>query len=80
MKRSEMRQAFGLQADGSLDRRLFLATAGRLGAGLLGMGSAPLLFAQQNPVTVGWVRPGSTSSRMNRRTPPTRCSPCPMWW
>jgi branched-chain amino acid transport system substrate-binding protein len=57
MRHSEMRQAFGVQADGSLDRRQFLATAGRLGAGVLGMGSAPLLFAQHNPVTIGWVRP-----------------------
>ncbi len=35
MRHSEMRQAFGVQADGSLDRRQFLATAGRLGAGVL---------------------------------------------
>lgn len=50
---------FGLDADGSLDRRGFLSTAGRLGAGMLGMGAAPLLMAQQQQFTVGWVRPST---------------------
>lgn len=53
------RLPFGIAADGSLDRRVFLASASRLGAGLLGMGTAPLLMAQQNPVTIGWVRPST---------------------
>lgn len=50
---------FGLDADGSLDRRGFLSTAGRLGVGMLGMGAAPLLMAQQQAFTVGWVRPST---------------------
>ncbi|HMN78652.1 MAG TPA: ABC transporter substrate-binding protein [Burkholderiaceae bacterium] len=59
MRNRPVTRPFGVQADGSLDRRQFLATAGRLGAGLLGMGGAPLLFAQQNPVSIGWVRPST---------------------
>jgi len=50
---------FGLEADGSLDRRGFMATAGRLGVGVMGMGAAPLLMAQQQNFTVGWVRPST---------------------
>ena len=50
---------FGLDADGSLDRRGFLSTAGRLGVGMMGMGAAPLLMAQQQQFTVGWVRPST---------------------
>lgn len=53
------RLPFGLEADGSLDRRAFLATAGRLGVGMMGMGAAPLLMAQQQNFTVGWVRPST---------------------
>jgi ABC-type branched-subunit amino acid transport system substrate-binding protein len=52
------RLPFGIESDGSLDRRGFLATAGRLGVGMMGMGAAPLLMAQQN-FTVGWVRPST---------------------
>ena len=50
---------FGIDADGSLDRRGFLGTAGRLGVGMMGMGAAPLLMAQQQNFTVGWVRPST---------------------
>ncbi|HWS74985.1 MAG TPA: ABC transporter substrate-binding protein, partial [Quisquiliibacterium sp.] len=53
------RQPFGIEADGSLDRRGFLSTAGRLGVGMMGMGAAPLLMAQQQNFTVGWVRPST---------------------
>ena len=53
------RLPFGVEADGSLDRRAFLATAGRLGVGMMGMGAAPLLMAQQQNFTVGWVRPST---------------------
>ena len=53
------RPPFGVEADGSLDRRAFLATAGRLGVGMMGMGAAPLLMAQQQNFTVGWVRPST---------------------
>ncbi len=50
---------FGIMDDGGIDRRGFLGAAGRLGAGVLGMG-APLAFAQaQNPVPIGWVRPST---------------------
>lgn len=53
------RLPFGIDGDGSLDRRGFLATAGRLGVGMMGMGAAPLLMAQQQNFTVGWVRPST---------------------
>ena len=50
---------FGIQPDGSLDRRAFLLSAGQLGVGMMGMGAAPLLMAQQQNFTVGWVRPST---------------------
>ena len=50
---------FGLDADGSLDRRAFLGAASSLGMGLLGMGVSPILMAQNAPLTVGWVRPST---------------------
>lgn len=53
------RLPFGLDGDGSLDRRGFLETAGRLGVGMMGMGAAPLLMAQQQNFTIGWVRPST---------------------
>ncbi|HQP34277.1 MAG TPA: hypothetical protein PLI95_03835, partial [Polyangiaceae bacterium] len=50
------RLPFGIEADGSLDRRGFLSTAGALGVDMMGMGASPLLMAQQQNFTVGWVR------------------------
>ena len=50
---------FGIESDGSLERRGFLLSAGQLGAGMMGMGAAPLLMAQQQNFTVGWVRPST---------------------
>ena len=56
------RPAFGLRADGSIDRRDFLRTAGRLGVGALGalgassLGLAGAVRAQQ-PFSLGWIRP-----------------------
>ena len=58
MKQSP-RLPFGLRPDGSLDRRDFLLSAGQLGLGMMGMGAAPLLMAQQQNFTVGWVRPST---------------------
>jgi len=52
---------FGLRADGSIDRRQFIQTAGRLGAGILGVSALGLpgsaAFAQPKPLNIGWVRP-----------------------
>jgi branched-chain amino acid transport system substrate-binding protein len=54
---------FGLRRDGALDRRGFLTTAGRLGAGFFGASALglPLLAAPARaaaePFAVGWVRP-----------------------
>jgi ABC-type branched-subunit amino acid transport system substrate-binding protein len=56
------RLSFGLRVDGSIDRRDFLHTAGRLGVGALGASSLGLANmgraqAQQQPFTLGWIRP-----------------------
>ena len=51
---------FGLQRDGSIDRRDFLRTAGRLGVGAFGLSSLGLSSAAHAPPTrsiIGWVRP-----------------------
>ncbi len=57
------RLRFGARRDGGLDRRDFLATAGRLGVGLFGASALglPLLAsrtaADPQPFKIGWVRP-----------------------
>src|SRR5258707_13422848 len=50
---------FGLRRDGSIDRRDFLRTAGRLGVGAFGMSSLGLagVADAQQPFNIGWVRP-----------------------
>jgi len=50
---------FGLQRDGSLDRRGFLRTAARLGVGAFGTSSLGLagIAAAQQPFNIGWIRP-----------------------
>ena len=62
---------FDAYVHGSLDRRAFLASAGQLGAGMLGMGTAPMLMAQQaQAFTLGWVRPSTDPrSRAASRLP-----------
>jgi len=57
--RRHLPQAFGQRDDGQLDRRVFLATAARLGAGFLGASALPLAMAQQQPFNIGWVRPST---------------------
>src|SRR5260370_5783583 len=49
----------GLRRDGSIDRRDFLRTAGRLGVGAFGMSSLGLagVADAQQPFNIGWVRP-----------------------
>jgi branched-chain amino acid transport system substrate-binding protein len=57
---TDHRRRFGLRRDGSLDRRDFLATAGRLGAGVFGasaLGLPLLARAETQPFKIGWVRP-----------------------
>lgn len=51
--------AFGLRRDGSIDRRDFLRTAGRLGVGAFGASSLGLagIAAAQQPFSLGWIRP-----------------------
>src|SRR5260221_8484812 len=53
------RPPFGLRRDGSIDRRDFLRTAGRLGVGAFGASSLGLAgFAQAaEPFNIGWIRP-----------------------
>ena len=51
---------FGLRRDGSIDRRDFLRTAGRLGVGAFGLSSLGLangIAQAQQPFNIGWVRP-----------------------
>ena len=50
---------FGLQRDGSIDRRGFLRTAGRLGVGAFGLSSLGLASAARaaDPFNIGWIRP-----------------------
>lgn len=52
---------FGMANDGSLDRRGFLATASRIGAGAFGAMAGGLIplsaFAQAQPLNIGWIRP-----------------------
>jgi ABC-type branched-subunit amino acid transport system substrate-binding protein len=50
---------FGLRADGSIDRRDFLRTAGRLGVGAFGASSLGLgsVARAQQPFSLGWIRP-----------------------
>lgn len=51
--------AFGLRRDGSIDRRDFLRTAGRLGVGAFGASSLGLagIAAAQQLFSLGWIRP-----------------------
>ena len=54
------RPPFGLRRDGSIDRRDFLRTAGRLGVGAFGLSSLGLasgIAQAQQPFNIGWVRP-----------------------
>ncbi|MGZ5911700.1 MAG: ABC transporter substrate-binding protein, partial [Reyranella sp.] len=53
------RPPFGLRRDGSIDRRDFLRTAGRLGVGAFGLSSLGLAGAAHaaEPFNIGWVRP-----------------------
>ena len=53
------RSPFGLRRDGSIDRRDFLRTAGRLGVGAFGLSSLGLAGAAHaaEPFNIGWVRP-----------------------
>jgi hypothetical protein len=54
------RPTFGLRRDGSIDRRDFLRTAGRLGVGAFGVSSLGLasgIAQAQQPFNIGWVRP-----------------------
>ena len=53
------RPPFGLRRDGSIDRRDFLRTAGRLGVGAFGLSSLGLagVARAQQPFNIGWVRP-----------------------
>lgn len=50
---------FGVSADGSLDRRGFLETAAKLGAGVLGAAATPLALAQAQQFSIGWIRPST---------------------
>ncbi|MDB5819579.1 MAG: hypothetical protein JWQ11_3219 [Rhizobacter sp.] len=52
MRRSKP-NPFGLEGDGSLDRRRFMQAATALGAGML----FPQAFAQGQPLNIGWIRP-----------------------
>src|ERR1700712_2242720 len=47
---------FGLQRDGSIDRRDFLRTAGRLGVGAFGLSSLGLASVARaaDPFNIGW--------------------------
>src|SRR3981189_1867827 len=55
------RPPFGLRRDGSIDRRDFLRTAGRLGVGAFGLSSLGLAGAAHaaEPFNIGWVRPAT---------------------
>lgn len=64
---AKSKQPFGIAMDGSLDRREFLLTAGSLGVGMMGMGMAPLVMAQEE-FKVGWVR-ASTGRLASSFTP-----------
>lgn len=66
MKRSKTLQPgdslFGVMRDGSLDRRVFLSTAARVGAGLMGAAAGSAFAqtpAQGQPLTLGWIRPST---------------------
>src|SRR5260221_14296690 len=50
---------FGLRRDGSIDRRDFLRTAGRLGVGAFGLSSLGFAGAVEaaEPFNIGWGRP-----------------------
>lgn len=57
--KSRKQLPFGQRPDGSLDRRDFFAGAARLGLGVLGASAVPLVMAQQQKFSVGWVRPST---------------------
>src|ERR1700751_4407486 len=56
---SSKKPPFGLKRDGSIDRRDFLRSAGRMGVGALGPLSLGLASAAHaaDPFNIGWVRP-----------------------